>query len=171
MHTREEVRATVRRAREAGHWWAALDPKERRRRILAWNAVLARRIDELAEKVERTHAASYGLGAAVFTRDKRTALRLARRLRVGAVAVNSVITFAAVASLPFAGTGDSGFGRVHGADGLREFSTAHSVARRRFRPPVNLLSFSRSGKDMALAMALVRVLHGRRRWRSGQRTE
>jgi acyl-CoA reductase-like NAD-dependent aldehyde dehydrogenase len=124
--------------------------------------LVVNKVRDRDEAVERTHAASYGLGSAVFTRDKRTAMRVARRLHVGAVAVNSVVTFAAVASLPFGGTRDSGFGRVHGADGLREFSRAHSVSRRRFRPPINLLSFSRSSKDMARTLALVRMLHGRR---------
>ena len=39
-------------------------------------------------------------------------------------------------SLPFGGVQDSGFGRIHGADGLREFAWAHSVTRQRV-PPVH----------------------------------
>ncbi|HEY5836668.1 aldehyde dehydrogenase family protein [Streptomyces sp.] len=119
------------------------------------------RVRDLDEAVDRANATGYGLGASVFTRDRRTAARVARRLRVGAVAVNSVITFAAVPSLPFGGTGDSGFGRVHGADGLREFSRPHAIARRRFRSPLRLLSFARSRRDMEVSLRLTRLLHGR----------
>ena len=49
-------------------------------------------------------------------------------------AVNGVITFAAIPSLPFGGVGDSGFGRIHGADGLKEFTYAKAIARQRFKP-------------------------------------
>ena len=37
-------------------------------------------------------------------------------------AVNSVLSFAAMPSLPYGGVGDSGFGRLAGDDGLREFA-------------------------------------------------
>ena len=80
--------------------------------------------------------------------------------------VNSVIAFAGVASLPFGGVGDSGFGRIHGPEGLRELTYAKAVARQRFRPPVNLTSFERTAAQDATFVRLVRTLHGRRR-RSG----
>ena len=44
---------------------------------------------------------------------------LARRMRSGMTCVNWVIAFASVPSLPFGGVGDSGFGRIHGDDGLK----------------------------------------------------
>ena len=47
-------------------------------------------------------------------------------------AVNSVISFAGVPALPFGGVGDSGFGRIHGADGLREFTRPKAISRQRF---------------------------------------
>jgi hypothetical protein len=45
--------------------------------------------------------------------------------------------------LPFGGVGDSGFGRVHGEDGLKEFTRAKAITRQRFALPVSVLSFSR----------------------------
>jgi aldehyde dehydrogenase (NAD+) len=76
-------------------------------------------------------------------------------------AVNSVIAFAAIPSLPFGGVGDSGFGRIHGPDGLREFSYAHAIARQRFRPPLLLTTFGRTaGQDRQFAQ-LITLLHGR----------
>jgi hypothetical protein len=75
--------------------------------------------------------------------------------------VNSVVSFAAVPSLPFGGTGESGFGRIHGADGLREFSRAKAITRQRMRPLVRTTTFERSGRDMDRIVALVTLLHGR----------
>ena len=38
-------------------------------------------------------------------------------------------TFASVPALPFGGVGDSGFGRIHGEDGLKEFTRAKAITR------------------------------------------
>jgi len=119
-------------------------------------------VADLSEGVARANASSYGLGASVFARDKKAAMAAARSLRSGMTAVNSVIAFASVPALPFGGSGDSGFGRIHGADGLREFARPKSITRQRMRPPVNLTSFSRSDEDMRKILALATFLHGRR---------
>ncbi len=76
-------------------------------------------------------------------------------------AINGVISFAAIPSLPFGGVGDSGFGRVHGADGLREFTYPKAVARQRFRPVLALTSFTRTEKAEQQLAQLVTMLHGR----------
>ena len=52
-----------------------------------------------------------------------------------------------VPALPFGGVGDSGFGRIHGEDGLREFTRAKAITRQRWASPVNLTSFERSKAD------------------------
>jgi acyl-CoA reductase-like NAD-dependent aldehyde dehydrogenase len=119
-------------------------------------------VANLAEGVARANASSYGLGASVFAGNKKAAMAAARSLRSGMTAVNSVIAFASVPALPFGGSGDSGFGRIHGADGLREFARPKSITRQRMRPPVNLTSFSRTEQDMRKIRALATFLHGRR---------
>jgi acyl-CoA reductase-like NAD-dependent aldehyde dehydrogenase len=116
------------------------------------------RVPTLDEAVRRVNAGRYGLGAAVFSR--RRGAEIADRLRCGMVAVNSVCSYAAVPSLPFGGVGDSGFGRIHGADGLREFARAKAVTRRRFRPVVQVLTFARPAWAVRLLLRLVRVLYG-----------
>jgi Aldehyde dehydrogenase family len=85
----------------------------------------------------------------------------ARSLRTGMTSVNSVIGFAAVPALPFGGVGESGFGRIHGADGLREFSRAKAITRQRMRPPIALATFGRTDRDMRRIVTLVTLLHGR----------
>jgi hypothetical protein len=77
-------------------------------------------------------------------------------------AINSVIAFAIVPALPFGGVGESGFGRIHGADGLREFTRAKAITSQWMRPPVNLTSFSRTDADLKRIVGLITLLHGRR---------
>lgn len=122
--------------------------------------VIVNRVQDVEEAIRLTNGSRLGLGSAVFCADRALSLRIARQLRTGATSINSVVTFAGVPALPFGGTGESGFGRVHGADGLREFSRAKAVTRQRFRPPINLASFRRSPADMRRAQRLIRFLHG-----------
>ena len=92
----------------------------------------------LAEAVSFANAGRYGLGSAVFARDRSAAMAAARSLRTGMTSINSVIGFAIVPALPFGGVGESGFGRIHGADGLREFTRAKAITRQRMRPLINV---------------------------------
>jgi acyl-CoA reductase-like NAD-dependent aldehyde dehydrogenase len=115
----------------------------------------------LAEAVAYANAGRYGLGSAVFSKDRSAGMSVARSLRTGMTSINSVIGFATVPALPFGGVGESGFGRIHGADGLREFTRSKAITRQRFRPLLNLLSFGRTDRDMRRVVTLVTVLHGR----------
>jgi acyl-CoA reductase-like NAD-dependent aldehyde dehydrogenase len=124
--------------------------------------VTVAKVADLAEGVALANASRYGLGAAVFARNRKAAMNAARSLRSGMTAINGVISFASIPSLPFGGSGDSGFGRIHGADGLREFARPKAIARQRMRPLVNLTSFDRTDKDMKKILGLATVLHGRR---------
>ncbi|BCY07139.1 aldehyde dehydrogenase family protein [Actinoplanes sp. L3-i22] len=123
--------------------------------------VVVNPVDDLDQAVELANASRYGLATSIFTRDRRTAFGLVRRLRAGAASINSVLGFAAVPALPFGGLGDSGFGRVHGADGLREFSRAQSVAWRRFPAPLALMTFDRDAAVLARAVRLFKIRHAR----------
>jgi acyl-CoA reductase-like NAD-dependent aldehyde dehydrogenase len=118
-------------------------------------------VASLSDAVRLANASPYALGSAVFTRERKAGLRAARALRAGMTSVNSVISYAAVPALPFGGSGESGFGRIHGADGLREFSRAKSITRQRMKPVVRTTTFKRTPADMDRIVKLVTVLHGR----------
>lgn len=122
--------------------------------------VLAK-VRDMDEAVAKANDSRYGLASAVFSRKR--GMELARRLRSGSTAVNSIISFAAIPSLPFGGIGDSGFGRIHGPEGLREFARPKAIARQRFKPPLMLTSFSRTPKTEAAVAKIVTLLHGKRR--------
>jgi acyl-CoA reductase-like NAD-dependent aldehyde dehydrogenase len=118
------------------------------------------KVHDMDEAVTKANATRYGLGNTVFA--KARGMELANKLRSGMVAVNSVISFAAIPSLPFGGVADSGFGRIHGPDGLREFARSKAIARPRFRAPLNLTTFSRPEKADKTVASLMTILHGKR---------
>lgn len=119
------------------------------------------RVRDVDEAVERANALSYGLGGSVFGR--RRAVAVARRLRSGMASVNSALTFAGMSTLPFGGVGDSGFGRIHGEDGLREFGRAKSVTRRRARSLLPSMTFERTPADVARLVKAAKLMYGRNR--------
>jgi acyl-CoA reductase-like NAD-dependent aldehyde dehydrogenase len=120
------------------------------------------RVADAEEALERANDTSYGLAGAVFTRSAARGIDLARRMRSGMTSVNAVTAFAWAPALPFGGIGDSGFGRIHGADGLKEFTRAKAITRQRFALPVPLASFARPPKAADQLAKAVRLLHGRR---------
>lgn len=117
------------------------------------------RVRDVDEALARTNALRYGLGGSVFGR--RRAMAVARRLRSGMASVNSALTFAGMSTLPFGGVGDSGFGRIHGADGLREFARPKAITRRRARSLLPAATFDRTDADVARLVKLSKRFYGR----------
>lgn len=123
--------------------------------------VTVARVRDVEEALRRTNATSYGLAGSVFAKSSKAGVDIAKRMRSGMTSVNSVIAFASVPGLPFGGVGESGFGRIHGDDGLREFTRAKAITRQRFALPVPLTSFQRPEKVTGQLVKAVAFLHGR----------
>ncbi|MFC3501030.1 aldehyde dehydrogenase family protein [Micromonospora krabiensis] len=117
------------------------------------------RVRDAEEALARANALPYGLGGSVFGR--RRAVAIARRLRSGMASVNSTLTFAGMSTLPFGGVGESGFGRIHGEDGLREFGRPKSITRRRARSLLPSMTFERTPADVARLVKAVKLMYGR----------
>ena len=118
------------------------------------------------EAVARANDSRYGLGAAVFS--SAHGREIAEKLSAGCVSINSAISFAMVPELPFGGVRDSGFGRIHGEDGLREFAWPRSVTMVRFPAPLNVTTFDRPKNARKSLTRLVRARWGHpglRLWR------
>ena len=121
--------------------------------------IIINRVATMSEAIRLSNASAYGLGANVWS--KRKGKKIASQLHCGMVAINSTFAFAAIPSVPFGGVKDSGSGRVHGPEGLLEYTFARTVVRSRFYLPLHFLSFKRRPQDDRLVIKLTRILKGR----------
>jgi aldehyde dehydrogenase (NAD+) len=107
-------------------------------------------VADMNEAIRLSNASEYGLGASVFA--KRHGYKIAEQLECGMVAINSAFSFAAIASVPFGGAKQSGYGRIHGPEGLYEFTYARTLVRPRFEIPLRATSFKRTtGQEKLIA--------------------
>ena len=117
-------------------------------------------VSNMDEAVDLANATSYGLGAAVWS--KKSGKKIASLLKCGMVSINSAFSFAAIGAVPFGGVKESGYGRIHGAEGLLEFTYPRTVVRRRFRIPLEFTTFERSERADRILVRLVKLMHRRR---------
>lgn len=101
------------------------------RENVLWNeevfgpVLLVRSYDSVDELLVQANDSNYGLSARIFTSNVSYAHRLAARLEVGMVWVNTPGVLDP--SMPFGGYKQSGIGREHGREGLKAFLKTKSV--------------------------------------------
>jgi len=116
------------------------------------------KVSSADEAVSLANDSRFGLGSSVFA--GKAARSIAAKLRAGMTSINSVMAFAGIPTLPFGGIGDSGFGRIHGEEGIREFTRIKSTAEQVMSIPLNMMSF-RQPKDMAKRLrGMIKQLYG-----------
>jgi aldehyde dehydrogenase (NAD+) len=116
------------------------------------------RVDSAEEAVRLANSTTFGLGSSVF--GKRGVRELADRIRAGMTSINSVLAFSAIPSLPFGGVGDSGFGRIHGDEGIKEFTRVKATAEESFSLPVAMLSFKLPKGMLERVKGMIHQLYG-----------
>lgn len=92
-------------------------------------------VDSLEQAIRLANDSEYGLTASGWTRSGETAARLQRELAAGVVSINDHSSSFAEPTAPWGGRGASGFGRIHGAAGLREMVQPKYVSRDRAPGP------------------------------------
>jgi len=76
--------------------------------------------DGEGEAVQWANDSDYGLGASIWTRNRRRGEQLARQIHAGVVMVNDAVSCFGIAEAPHGGMRMSGMGRTHGRFGLEE---------------------------------------------------
>jgi succinate-semialdehyde dehydrogenase/glutarate-semialdehyde dehydrogenase len=79
------------------------------------------------EAVRHANDTRYGLGANVWSRDRRRAFQIARRIDSGSVCINDMTMTYSIAEAPFGGRKQSGLGQVNGVAGLRGYCYAQPI--------------------------------------------
>jgi succinate-semialdehyde dehydrogenase/glutarate-semialdehyde dehydrogenase len=115
------------------------------------------------EVVARANDSDYGLNFSVWTRDTEHGHELATRLRAGTVNVNEAYAAAwASVDAPMGGMKASGLGRRHGAEGIRKYTEAQTVAVQRLLPiaPPPRVPQKLWTRFMTLSLRLLRRMPG-----------
>lgn len=79
------------------------------------------RVSDDAEAVRRANEDGFNLTASVWSADRARARGLAAQLKAGTISINSHADAAGAPWSPWGGVGESGYGRLNGIYGLREF--------------------------------------------------
>ena len=111
----------------------------------------------MGEAINLANATKYGLAASVWS--KRNGKAIASQLHCGMVSVNSVLAFTATPTMPFGGVKQSGYGRIHGPEGLREFAYTKAIVATRFNTPLNFATFKRTSVVDQIIKRLTRILN------------
>jgi succinate-semialdehyde dehydrogenase/glutarate-semialdehyde dehydrogenase len=115
------------------------------------------------EVVARANDSDYGLNFSVWTRDTEHGHELATRLRAGTVNVNEAYAAAwASVDAPMGGMKASGLGRRHGAEGIRKYTEAQTVAVQHLLPiaPPPRVPQKLWTRFMTLSLRLLRRMPG-----------
>jgi succinate-semialdehyde dehydrogenase/glutarate-semialdehyde dehydrogenase len=90
------------------------------------------KVPDEREAVRLANDSPLGLMGYVFTRDHKKGRRLAERIAAGTVMVNDCLLTFAAPETPWGGVKQSGLGRTHSAEGLRDLCQARHVNYDRF---------------------------------------
>jgi acyl-CoA reductase-like NAD-dependent aldehyde dehydrogenase len=119
------------------------------------------KVSDAEEAIRLANDSTYGLGAAVFSKDAARGEAVARRIEAGAVCVNDALVNYSALELPMGGVKTSGIGSRHGADGIRKYTQQQALLVSRLHPKRDIHMHPYSAKMTGRLSKLVRLLYGR----------
>lgn len=93
-------------------------------------------VENEEEAIKLANDSQYGLSAYVFTEDAVRGRKIARRLEAGTVMINDVLITHGAPETPWQGVKESGMGKVHTDQGLRDLCQAYHVNEEAFALPI-----------------------------------
>ena len=114
----------------------------------------------IEEVIKKANSVGYGLSASIFTKNKKKATIIAKQLKVGSIAINDVLSHYGIADLPFGGTGLSGFGRVHGKEGIKSFCNLKSYMTNRLQIGDEIWWYSKSKRYYNIIIRFLKFYFG-----------
>ncbi len=123
------------------------------------------RVESDAQAISIANSLPYGLSSYVFSRNTRRAEAIARQLEAGSVVINDVHSDIATPEVPFGGIKLSGYGRIHGPEGLRSMCFVKHISLNRTPLPARSpFWFPYSAKDFARVLAGLKLLYSKRKF-------
>jgi acyl-CoA reductase-like NAD-dependent aldehyde dehydrogenase len=114
------------------------------------------KVNSIKEAIEFANQSKFGLGGALWARSKNN--ELVNQINSGMVSVNSAAAFAGNPNLPFGGVGESGFGRIHGPEGLKEFAYPVAISRELYPLPINLTKIGENDRRIWAIKKFLKLL-------------
>lgn len=118
------------------------------------------KVHDEAEAIRLANDCEFGLGASVWSRDLERARRVARQLEASAIVINDTIAQFGVPMLPFGGIKKSGHGRIHGKEGLMQFTQAYAFAVGNPPPAFDVATILRSPGHYKAGAAIMKLAFG-----------
>jgi succinate-semialdehyde dehydrogenase/glutarate-semialdehyde dehydrogenase len=115
-------------------------------------------IDSMPEGLAIANSGASGLAAYLFGRDEDMLTAIAGQLHAGHVLLNDVLWSYTCPEIPFGGRNQSGWGVVHGSEGLRSHTREVHLGSSRFKVPESLgLGFPYSKRPRTLLKQALRL--------------
>ncbi len=122
------------------------------------------KVENEEEAVRRANDSHLGLMGYVFSKDVARARRLALQIEAGSVMVNDVLSSFGSVETPWGGTKQSGVGRTHSDDGLRDLCEIRHINYNRSWIPLfdrELWWYPYSKATYELGLKIIRTIYGR----------
>lgn len=113
-----------------------------------------------AHAITLANESPFALSSSVWTRSKARGRRVASQLSAGSCAVNDIIRVIANPGAAFGGNRSSGYGRYHGAEGLRSFSRIKTVMHCEDQSANQVNWFPLTSQTRMRLTKLIQIRHG-----------
>lgn len=116
------------------------------------------KVKDINEALRLANDSGYGLSCSIWSRKKKKAREIAKRIQAGSACINDVNVNYEISSLPYGGFKESGIGKVHGPEGIRAFARQQSIAMDRLGMKRELWWYPYSKRMNNLFKTLIRLL-------------
>jgi acyl-CoA reductase-like NAD-dependent aldehyde dehydrogenase len=118
------------------------------------------RVADEQEMIRLANDSDYALSASVWSRDLDHAQRVAAEVEAGSMIINDTVCHFGVPHLPFGGRKSSGFGRVHGQQGLMQFTQPYAFVIGQPPLPFDVATWLRQPGHYQLGKGLMQAAFG-----------